>query len=648
MDEQPSVGRFRVQARIGTGGMGEVYLASAPGPRGVAKNVALKLIRGLYQEDREFLDMFMEEAKVSFLLTHPNIVQTYEIGQVDGHYFLVMEYVDGITLGLLLHYLRDKLKQPLPLPYAIYVASQVTRGLDYAHTLTAQDGRPLGIVHRDISPSNVLLSRDGQVKVTDFGLAISALREIESQSGQVKGKAPYMPIEQLEGKRVDARADLFAVGVMLYEMLSGRSPFGERKEITITSRLLNRGWTPLAEAAPHLEPALIEVVERCLAEAPDARFPSARELGRQLDAILRDRRLAVSNYELADFIAQARSAAEVTPQAPHPFDRALGMEIQRVVGPDGAPRYVTVPPVMPGPIAVPAEPASPEAVTQSDPPPAPETKAAESAGLARLTQAVTEPSPLSQRLSPADAPPPVDLAAIASRPTAPPAGSEVLSSSLVRPPRSHTGLLVALIVVGLGAAAGAAIYLGGRGPRGDQAAGTPLTRPDQGPRAAASGSRRDAAASRLAAVEVRPTPEGGRVLVDGVDRGAAPVTLAGLDPAHPIEVRVLLAGHRPHRETVVLQAGASLVLRPRLVPDSKRPAKTRPEPRGVGRLSVNSEPWSDVYVDGKLIQSTPLVGHQLPAGPHRVLLLNPKRHLRSERRVTIEPDRETQLSVELK
>jgi len=99
MDEQPSVGRFRVQARIGTGGMGEVYLASAPGPRGVAKNVALKLIRGLYQEDREFLDMFMEEAKVSFLLTHPNIVQTYEIGQVDGHYFLVMEYVDGITLG---------------------------------------------------------------------------------------------------------------------------------------------------------------------------------------------------------------------------------------------------------------------------------------------------------------------------------------------------------------------------------------------------------------------------------------------------------------------------------------------------------------------------------------------------------------------
>jgi serine/threonine-protein kinase len=345
----PSLGRYRILSRLGAGGMGEVYLASGRGPFGVERRVAIKLIRDLHEEQDACLQMFVEEAKLSFLLTHPNVVQTFELGQVDGHYFLVMEYVSGTTLSQLLRYFAERLRQPFPVPFALHIAQEVAKGLEYAHGYVSHEGKALQIVHRDVSPSNVLLSSDGQIKVSDFGLAISALRQIHTESGAIKGKILYMAPEQLRGRGVDRRADLYSLGVMLYEMLSVRSPFGvNRREVTVQTRL--EGKTPpvpLAEVAPHLPGGVVALVERCLAEAPEARHPSARELGREIELCLRQAGQSVSNYDFADFIAQAREAAEAEPAAPHPFDRALGLELRRVDEEGGLARFVTTPPSAP-------------------------------------------------------------------------------------------------------------------------------------------------------------------------------------------------------------------------------------------------------------------------------------------------------------
>jgi eukaryotic-like serine/threonine-protein kinase len=589
MGGTPEVGRFNIRTRIGTGGMGEVYLATSPGPRGVEKLVAIKLIRGLQDQDHDLVGMFIEEAKVSFLLSHPNIVHTYEIGEVDGHFFLVMEYVDGITLGALMHHFREALRQPMPTRFALHVAAEVARGLDYAHTLTDQDKRPLGIVHRDVSASNVLLSNDGQVKVSDFGLAISALREYESQSGEVKGKAAYMAPEQVAGRKVDARADLFALGVLLYEMLSGRNPFAEnRRDITIAARIRGMSIYPLAQAADHVPPTVIEAVERCLALEPEGRFASAREVARTLEACLRQLGQSVSSYDFADFVKEARVAARVAPTATHPFDRALGMVIQRVKATGGVERYITLPPVAGQAPLV----ARPTAEVTTDEKPGPGRAATV------MDTAATTPASLHADLTASDAGPRQQglQAALqlglgrdsAASPEPASQSSSLAAEASMSVPRipvwrrwGPAGVVLGLALI----AATLVLVVGLRGP-------PPVTTP------AGTGSSH----------AVRPA------VVDAVPA-------RGLDGA----VAAAAADARPARPTGKIA----------------RPG------RGTGFLSVNSEPWSNVSVDGAPVQSTPLVRHKLPAGTHRVLLVNPARSLRAERRVTIRAGQVTELVVEL-
>ncbi len=493
----PSLGRYQILSRLGAGGMGEVYLASAAGPFGVERRVAIKLIRDLHEEQDAYLKMFIEEAKLSFLLTHPNVVQTFELGQVDGHYFLVMEYVSGTTLSLLLRHFAERLRQPFPVPFALHIAREVLKGLEYAHGYVGHDGRPLQIVHRDVSPSNVLLSSDGQIKVSDFGLATSALRQIHTESGAVKGKVLYMAPEQLHGRPLDRRADLFSVGVMLYEMLSARSPFGaNRREITLQVRIEGRApLIPLASVAAHLDPAVVALVERCLAERAEDRHPSARDLGREIDQAMRAAGLDVSDYDFADFIAQARAAAEAEPAAPHPFDRALGLELRRVDEAGGLARFVTAPP-------------SGAAVATSP------------SARAPLSALPTTPT----------------VAQTPSRPHAP------------RPPaHRRTALLVGLSAL----AAAAAVAFGWLALRA------------RAPSAPGTATLFVAPASGNARAEV---------IVDGVPRGATPLTLRGLPAGRPLQVVVVAGGRRVFDEPLELAPGEELWLRPalRVLPEGER------------------------------------------------------------------------------
>lgn len=568
-----AIGRYHVRSRLGLGGMGEVYLATAVGPEGVQKPVAIKLIRQLHQQNQDVVGMFIEEAKVSFLLTHPNIVQTYEIGQVEGHYFLVMEYVDGTNLEELVGFFASRLQQPLPAAPSLYIASQVARGLSYAHTLEDQQGRRLNIVHRDVSPSNVLLSKDGLVKLSDFGLAKSTLRRVESRSGQIKGKLAYMAPEQLRGEEADSRADIYALGVMLYEMLSGANPFGQPNAIDIGQRLKQEKIQPLGERAPHLEPEVVVIVEQCTATEPADRFASARELQQRIDDCMRKLKLSVSDYELAEFITRARREAESRPHAPHPFDRALGMELKKVAGEAGASTFIKVPTDDDGSAA--------PAVAETALPP-PERRS--SRWLVLLMAAAVAMG--------------VGLFMVLRRPVEPSRAIERKIASV-------------------------------------ELAADSRAKPDVRPNMAADAGR------TTATLNVRSVPEGAAVFVGGKLRGTTPLSLSGVQPNRPIPVRIRLSGYRLYEQQVTLEPGGYLDLRPKLQPIRAR------APRAWGTLSVNSEPWSIVYLDGKRIRSTPLLGYKLAAGQHKVRLVNPAKKLQTIRKVIIRPDRETRLSVEL-
>ncbi len=211
-------GRYLLQQRLGRGGMAEVFRATVDGPGGFSRPVAIKRILPEYSQDEWFTRMIADEARIVSRLAHPNIVQILDAGEVDGSWYIAFELVDGTDLFQLLQRIYSR-GQALPQAYACHIAAEVAAGLDHAHSRRDEHGQPLGIVHRDVSPQNVLLSWLGEVKLGDFGIARARQRTSETQAGTIKGKIYYMSPEQARGETVDHRSDLFAVGILLYETL---------------------------------------------------------------------------------------------------------------------------------------------------------------------------------------------------------------------------------------------------------------------------------------------------------------------------------------------------------------------------------------------------------------------------------------------
>src|SRR5437762_1830430 len=221
-DAQHAMGKFTPFARLGDGGMADVYLAVARGLAGFNKLVVVKKMRN--PEDPERLQMFLDEARLSARLSHPNIVHTYEVGETDGRFFLVMEYLEGQPLNVVMSSLAQR-GTGLTQPQAAFVVAQVLRGLHYAHDLTDYDGAPLGVVHRDVSPQNIFVTYGGEVKLLDFGIAKAKMNATQTETGVIKGKIRYMAPEQAGEKNVDRRVDLFAIGIIFWELLARRRLF---------------------------------------------------------------------------------------------------------------------------------------------------------------------------------------------------------------------------------------------------------------------------------------------------------------------------------------------------------------------------------------------------------------------------------------
>jgi serine/threonine-protein kinase len=295
------LGRYELVRRLAVGGMAEIYLARLPGVglEGFEKLVVLKRILPQHALDPELLRMFTDEARLSATLTNPHVTEVYDVGADAEAPFFAMEYVHGQNLRQLLHAHGG----PLPIPHAVGIVAAAAAGLHYAHEKRGPGGEPMHIVHRDVSPSNVLVSYDGAVKVSDFGIAKWAHQRTQTQEGALKGKFAYMSPEQCRGRALDARSDVFALGTILYELTTGRSPFAAETDFDILNKIVSGEPEPprLPDGAEY-PPALAEIVMRALAREPEARTPNAQALQVQLEAFARDGRLEVSTVALASFV----------------------------------------------------------------------------------------------------------------------------------------------------------------------------------------------------------------------------------------------------------------------------------------------------------------------------------------------------------
>jgi len=330
------LGPYTLVERVAAGGMAEVYVARRRGPHGFEKTVAVKRILPELAQDHDFVSMFVDEARVSARLCHPNVVQVFDFGEESGELYMAMEYVEGTTVAKLVRAAASQ-DVPLPLEVVLHVVLSVLRALEHAHGMRGEQGRPLGLVHRDVSPGNMLVSRGGEVKLTDFGIVRAAELERRTNVGQVKGKLGYMSPEQVLGKDLDPRSDLFTVGIVLAELLTRTPLFGSGNEIAVLERIRDGDVSSFERTAEDVPDDVKRLVYRALAPTPQDRFASASVFAEAVEEIVRRRRLRIAPSGLSKVARALGLFPEVVPESEDASKR-------RTIAPGRAGRESTIPP----------------------------------------------------------------------------------------------------------------------------------------------------------------------------------------------------------------------------------------------------------------------------------------------------------------
>ena len=312
-------GKFTLVERIAEGGMAEVFKASVRGPEGFERIIAIKRLHRALCEDADLTQMLVDEARIAVQLNHPNIGNVFDLGCIDNQYFIIMEYIDGTDVLHLLEQARLQGRR-LPIGAALYGLAETLSGLHYAHTKLNRDGQPLGIVHRDVSPQNIMVTWDGRVKLVDFGIAKAQNRAQTTQHGIIKGKFYYMAPEQAQGHYVDARTDVYAAGMVLYEALAGRSPYDDVPETELLRYVRRADFPPASAYRPDLDPELSALVEVATQRNPKKRYSSAMEFQLALNDYRHRKLGAFAEPDMARVVAQIANAAHSDDNF-HPMDR---------------------------------------------------------------------------------------------------------------------------------------------------------------------------------------------------------------------------------------------------------------------------------------------------------------------------------------
>ena len=678
-------GKFELLERVGTGGMAEVFRALLRGAEGFEKEVCIKRILPMFTEDDDFVRMFKDEATLASKLQHANIVQILDFDTAEGQYYIAMEFVEGRDLKRVLSAIKGS-GRTMPLGIGAFIGAEILKGLHYAHTRW-HSGQALGIIHRDISPHNVLVSMFGEVKITDFGIAKAASRVSATRSGVVKGKILYMSPEQAAGGTIDHRADLFAAGVVLYEVLTGQRPFAADTDAESLAKIARGSFTPPRDVRPDLPEKLDAVVCKLMAREPSQRYGSgaealrdlgaeappdgAMQLGELMSALIEgpvavSRRVATQVLPsdkplpkaaaIAAPVVPADSAAVTRTRGPREEPEAIAFldtQVATATAPASEERpslgseFVgSVPTVVSGP---------PEMLDALSIPP---TAIHTSTDLAQAHAALAEADRAASATSPAPG------SGITARETPstrgatpPPAGVPVLLDSTPaawsfaaeatgtgRRTRAGSRAPVAALV----AAVAIAIVIGGY----------LLSQNGGGSGAGVGPSQHGVAPPVVGPIGLPPLPQPpGSAPVEPapVQEAVAPVDNApsgepDTAPAHPAAPAGVADGAqarpgrakttRPPRGKVGQAAqGPQQPPAPAPAPPPARPA----EPQGTATLVINAQPWAHVKVNGRSVGDTPVGPIRVPAGTVRILL---EREGRSpvSRSVTVVPGEERSLS----
>lgn len=349
-EEEPTdgvrFGQYVLLEKIATGGMAEVWKARSRGVEGFQKIVAIKKILPHLSDDQDFIEMFIDEAKLAAQLNHNNIIHIYDLGKIHSSYYIAMEYVEGWDLKTILKRAQER-DHPMSVELALFAASKIAAALDYAHRKRDFQDREMGLVHRDVSPQNVLISEEGDIKLCDFGIAKAASKVSQTQAGALKGKLQYMSPEQAWGKAIDKRSDVFALAAVLFEMLTGRRLFTGDNDLSILEQVREARVTPPSELNEEVTPEIDRIVMKALQKDPANRYQTAGEMARDIDQILYSFKPTPTSADLAIYMHRLSSPE------PLPF-----VEPEPVIEPTPEPAPVAVPaPAVTPSAAAPAMPA---------------------------------------------------------------------------------------------------------------------------------------------------------------------------------------------------------------------------------------------------------------------------------------------------
>lgn len=313
--------RYRLNQKLAEGGMGAVYEATQYGAEGFRKQVAIKTISERLGSQSDFVTMFIGEAKLVADLVHENIIQVYQLHRTNGSFYIVMEYIDGIDLARFLDLHVEQERVP-PVELTAFIVSRVCRGLDYAHKKVDRTGAPLGVVHRDVCPRNIMINRQGVVKLGDFGIAKAQNLLADREGLMLLGKAPYMSPEQAQYGGTDARSDLFSLGTVFYRLLTGASIFDGDDLTTTLANVVKAEPPPVTSLNPDVPEALEAILTKALARRPEDRYQSAGEMGYALEHFMYHDRFGPTNVTLEAYLAELVPAAPTgdrgTPATPSP------------------------------------------------------------------------------------------------------------------------------------------------------------------------------------------------------------------------------------------------------------------------------------------------------------------------------------------
>jgi len=656
------LGKYVLLGRLGAGGMGKIYLAHAPGPAGIDKLLVVKRLHSHLTNDQVLVNSFLDEARLSMALNHPNIVHTYDVGDVDGRYFMVMEYIEGQNLGVVLRAAKRSGQYPKSQTWAGLFLG-VLDGLHAAHTARDARGRPLHIIHRDVSPQNVLITYEGLPKLVDFGIAKAAMRVSETDAGTLKGKYAYMSPEQVRGDELDPRSDVFAAGIVLWECLAGRRLYKAETIVRSVERILNEPLISPVRINPACDAGLASVALKALQKRREDRFATAEAFKEALQDALDAAGVRYRMSEgkelmhrlFADVIDTQRAVLEATLNRP---DDAIDEDDDEPRKSGDSQSDLRMPQLGIRPHHESTTPSaarrSPLVTAEGDilSPPAPAAPAPRTTRAPRPATASTGSMPVSPSTPPASSPsPPMVLAPprdeeVPTRDFRPPgrsmlAGPDEATTTGVpaaSPPPSRRSPWGPIAAALLGAAVVIGVWVSRREATSTVMDGVPPAVP---PPAVAPPT---VAPPVAPPPPVEPAPPPVETPAPPADPPPPPPVEDDVDvvPADPPAPPPTVGDRRPRRPPPRRPPPPPPV---EVKPETKPPVEAAEE---QGFLTLDTVPWTTVFLGKRKLGETPLVKVPVPAGALELTLVNAEAGVREGYVARVKPGEVTRTRLDLR